>query len=201
MSKRLYVVSVVLLFCGMVFAAEETGNASIKPLAWAVGYDEGLSAKLFLPKNISVNLSVGYTVTGADSVYKQPLNNMLIKIGGAYLLKEFGKLRINAFVDIAESMVEGQLAHKALTGDDMTYYQWNTSGRLGLAPEFFISDHFSFTYKFGAFVTFYGTTYKLNADESGIEKKDDGYTQGGVLGFQNNTPLLFLQNISLYYYF
>ncbi len=201
MSNMRMAVSMVLLGCGVLLAADQPGSAVVKPFAWGIGYDEGISAKLFLTQRISVNLGVGYSVMGADSVYKQPINSALFKVGGAFLLTEFEKLRINAFVDFAETMNEGQLAPTIRPGPNFVYYQWNSSGRIGLAPEVFVTDHFSVTYKIGAIVTYYGTTYKLNANESDIEEKDDGYVEGGILGFKKNAPLLFLQSISLYFYF
>jgi hypothetical protein len=201
MSKILGVMLTVFLWNGMAFAAEESGSPVVKPYSWAVGYDEGLSGKIFLPKGFSANLSLGYTASGADSVYRQPTNSLLIKVGGGYLLKQFNRLCINGFVDFAEIMNEGQLAYTTMKGPNKVYYQWSSSGRIGLAPEFFLADHFSITYKFGLSLTYVGTTYTFNADESGLEKKDNSYTDFGVLGFQKNAPLQFLHNISFYVYF
>jgi hypothetical protein len=198
MSRKISVFSIVLVVCGLALAADES---SIKPMTWGVGYDEGLSGKLFLPLNISVNLSVGYSVIGQSTAKEQPMNSLLLKVGGQYMLKQFGSLRMNVFLDFAEIMNEGQLARKTFEGENLAFYQWSSSIRAGCAPEYFISDHFSLCYKLGVVTTFVGNTFKLNAQESGLEKNNDDHIEGGVLGYNKSSPLDFLQNFSLYFYF
>lgn len=189
---------IMCLLCGINLAGDGSGTGSSKI---ALGYDEGLSTKYVFSKKWTANISVGYSVVGADSIYKQPLNDALVKIGGQYIIAEFSKLRVGGFIDFVETMKEGQLAYATMPGPEKVFYQWNSSGRIGLAPELFLSEHFSITYKFGAIINYYGTTYMLNADESGLETKDNSYLTGGVYGFQGNSPFMLLQNIALYVYF
>jgi hypothetical protein len=198
MARFSGILLMMCLLCAITRAGAEPGTGLSK---YALGYDEGLSAKYIIAQKWSANVSVGYDVVGADSVYKQPLNTVLLKIGGQYIIAEFNRLRVGGFLDFVETMKEGQLTHTAVVGPDKIYYQWSSSGRIGLAPELFLSDHLSITYKFGAIINFFGTTYKLNADESGIETKDNGYVTGGVFGFQSNSPFMLIHNIALYVYF
>jgi hypothetical protein len=189
---------VLCLLCGAALAGDESGAPSSK---LAVGYDEGLSAKYAFSKKWSAAISLGYEVVGADSAYKQPLSTALAKIGGQYCIAEFSKLRVGGFIDFVETMKEGQVAYTKMVGPYKVYYQWNSGARIGLSPELFLSDHVSISYKFGATVNYFGPTYKLNADESDLETRDNSYIAGGVYGFQGNTPFMFLQNIAVYVYF
>ncbi|MGB7568481.1 MAG: hypothetical protein WBM07_11520 [Chitinivibrionales bacterium] len=197
MARSISILWAICLLCGTTIAGDPDKSAA----KWAVGYDEGLSGKYEITQKWSANISVGYNVVGADSAYKQPLNTALAKIGCQFIITEFNRLHIGAFVDLVETMKEEELAYMTMVGPDAVFYQWNTSGRIGLAPEFFLTDHFSLTYKFGVAVNYFGNTYKLNADESGIETKDNSYITGGVYGYQSNSPFMLLQNIALYVYF
>ncbi len=201
MFKRAGVLGLVLLWCGMAGAANDSGSAAVRQHGWAVGYDEGLAGKFYFTNQISAGLSIGYMVTGADAVYKQPMNLFLLKIGGQYLLKDYRKARVSAFLDFVGTMKEGQIAYTTRTGPNKVYYQWITSARLGLAPEIFVTDKISLTYKFGLQLTNFGNTYKLNADESATERNKDNYVQAGVYGFQSDSPFMLLHNIALLVYF
>jgi len=189
----------IALWCGMALAANDSGSV-VRKNAWAVGYDEGLAGKYFLMNKLSANLSVGYMVTGGDAPYTQPMNVLQIKIGGQYLLKEYKQTRISGFLDIAELMKQGQLVY-SFPRPNKTYNQWITSFRIGLAPELFIFDHVSLTYKFGLVLTNFGTTYKLNADQSSTERVKDNHVQAGVYGYQSDSPFMLLHNISFFLYF
>jgi hypothetical protein len=200
MLKKAGVLGMVVLWCGMAFAANDSGSV-IHKNAWAVGYDEGLAGKYFIDNKISANLSLGYTVKGGDAPYVQPINTLQIKIGGQYLLREYKKVRVNAFLDMAGMMKQGQVAYQTKVGPNKTFNQWIASFRLGLAPELFIFDHVSLTYKFGLVLTSFGTTYKLNADESSTERVKDNHAQFGVYGYQSDSPFMLLHNISFFVYF
>jgi hypothetical protein len=200
MSKKTGVLCMILLWCSMAAAANDSGSA-VHSHSWAVGYDEGLAGKFFVTNNISANLSVGYTVTGAHVTYEQPVNLLLIKAGGQCLIKEYRKVRINGFVDLVEMLKQGQIPYMTRTGPNKRFNQWITSGRLGLSPELFIADHVSLTYKFGFILTNFGATYKLNSNESATESNKDDRIQAGVYGFQSDSPFMLLHNISFFVYF
>lgn len=191
----------MLLCCSMAWTAENTESGAVHRLSWAVGYDEGLAGKLFVTEKISVNAALGYMVTGARSPIEQPTNTLSLKIGGDYLLKEFDKLRMNAFFEFAEQMKQGQVQYATRVGGNKRYNQWNEHFRLGLSPELFITDHFSLTYKFGLQMAIIGNTYKLNDDESGTESNDDSHIKFGVYGFESNEPFMLLHNFCLMFYF
>jgi hypothetical protein len=201
MIKKTGVLGIMLLCCSMAWSADNAGSGSVHAMSWAVGYDEGLSAKLFFTDAISAHIGVGYMVTGAKTPVEQPLNELLLKIGGCYTIKEYRQLRMNVFIEFAEQMKQGQVAYRNPAVPNMRYNQWNSMWRVGLAPEVFITDNFSLTYKFGFQLTYFGDTYKLNAAESGPETNDDNYLKAGVYGSQSDSPFMLLHNFAFMFYF
>jgi hypothetical protein len=196
-SKRL---CAVLVLCSAAFiAANSAESGTVKQFSWAIGYDEGLSAKLFVTDKIATQLSIGYNVLGADTLWKVPNNQALLKVGGAYLLKGFDRLRVNAFLDGVLIMNQDQLQYTNPVYNKR-YNRWDVAGRIGLAPELFLTDHFSVSYKFGLQYIYYGTRYKLNANQTDTESSKTDHSEIGVYGAAGG-PFQLLQNLGVMVYF
>jgi hypothetical protein len=196
----------IVAACSVIFSAAlsiKGSEASISPLTWAVGYEEGLTFKLYVTNQIAGQVSIGYSAIGADTLRKVPINSLSAKIGGAYLLKNFSALRVNAFLDGFVVMNQDQLVYQQSTQQNpynKRYNRFDFGGRLGLAPEFFLTDHLSITYKFGLQYTYYGSRFKLNADESGLESCKTDHSELSVYGWGTG-PFQLLHNIGVLVYF
>ncbi|MDD5673551.1 MAG: hypothetical protein PHC61_05285 [Chitinivibrionales bacterium] len=193
----------LLLLCSgaLLFVnAAEGGGASGEKASWAVGYDEGLSFKMNITDKIAGQASIGYNVVGADTLRQVPVNQFLFKIGGAYLLKDFSKLRVNAFLDLVGIMNQDQLAYTTSDAYNKRYNRFDFAVRTGLAPEIFITDNISLTYKFGLQYIYYGSRYQLNTLETDTQSSKTGHSEFGVYG-AGSGPFQLLHNIGLMIYF
>jgi hypothetical protein len=157
----------------------EESSSAVGQGTFGVGYDEGLHVRVLLLDNVSAYASFGFYTKGADSVYKQPLNNISWKLGGEYVFKKFDKLNIGAFGEWREEVSQG-LTARAQGLNTMRYNQWHTTFRIGVRPEWFILDRLSIDYKFGIQYTHHTPTFKLNTAQDGMESNNDDYDQVGV---------------------
>jgi len=196
MRKAHLLLAMVALFCAGAAAAD------IGAGTWSVGYDEGLSGKVFVAPALSINAGVGYGLVGADTILRQSMNSLQIKAGCAYLLKDLDKVRANAFIDLFGRLNQHALVHTQLADRyDEVYTVWDLGVRLGLAPELFIAENLSFTYKFGVEYYYQTTGFKFNADESGLTSTKSEHSVFGTYGLGADAPLTMLNSISLCIYF
>jgi hypothetical protein len=182
MVKKAVVLGLVLLCCGMGWAAESPGGSL------AVGYDEGLVARYQISRIIpmvlpefSAYLGLAYYVHGADTVGEQPLNCFAFKLGGEYTFRDWEKFRLHAFVEWREEMVQQQVYLPGTPfNNHERYNQWNSIFRTGIRPEFFINNHFSFDYRLGLQLVYHSSDFKPNDANTGIEKMKNGHAEFGV---------------------
>jgi hypothetical protein len=176
---------VCLLICSCafktVFAAEEKN-----PGAGTIGiaYDEGLSGKYYLLDNVFLKASLFYSVIGARDTGDQPLNTFAIKVGGGYVIGDYGKLRLSAFGEIGERLHQDQTAEPTIrkTTGQIRYNLWDTYFRAGVCPELFINQHFSIDYKFGIEFAYMGTSYIINQNKDGVQSLNNDYGQFRTYG-------------------
>jgi hypothetical protein len=157
---------------------EESSDA-VGQGTFGVGYDEGLSVRVLVLDNVSAYASFGFFTKGADTVYRQPLNNISWKLGGEYVFKKWDKLNLGAFGEWRQEMQQGE-TERALSLSTLRYNQWNTIFRIGVRPEWFILDRLSIDYKFGIQYIHHGPTFKLNATQNGVESNKNDYDEAGV---------------------
>lgn len=188
MARTLSMLLAVCVLCGASLAGEAGVNGS----KWAAGYDEGLVVRYFLMEKIGLYGSLAYFVKGSDTVGFKPLHDFAWKLGGEYLVRSWEKLRVNAFLEWREEMVQGNTAGTVSidqngTQQHLRYNQWNTIFRVGVRPELFINDHLSFDYKFGLQFFNHGNEYKVNDDRSGLESRKNRYSEFGV--YEGRSPV------------
>lgn len=186
-------------------AESSESYSSVSRMTIGVGYNEGVSGKVFLIPELAAYLGVGYSVVGADTILRRPLHSLKTKLGVEYLLAAPGsRLRINLFLEAMEEWEQFALAYdqvgKNKNRNDEVYNVWSTHVRLGLAPEIFITPFVSIGYRFGAQATYHGTHYQFNADGSDLESKESDHFSGGVFGHDTKAPIL-LHNMSFTLYF
>jgi len=82
------------------------------------------------------------------------------------------------------------------------YNIWNTRIRLGVLPEFFVTDNVSISYKIGIQYIYHGTEYKVNAAGDGLESIDSDHSEFGVFASGLAVPgqLYAFYNISFTWY-
>jgi hypothetical protein len=188
---------VICLGAAGVCAGDDKPN--IKPLTLGVGYDEGLSGKLFVTDRIAAYLSLGYDVTGAQTGLDQPVNNFSSKLGASFVLFESSKFLLHTFVEGMDLMTQHQLVPSDPAKVKVRYNKWDAAARAGLCPEIFLTDCFSISYKFGFEYYYHGSDYQLNnADET--QKVGNGYSSAGIYGY-NTGKYMLLHNIGLTVYF
>jgi hypothetical protein len=161
------------------------GDSFPKAGSFALSYDEGLAARYFLKDKIGVYVGVAYSVIGPDTVTYQPINSLAVKIGGEYGIFNWEKMRVWAFGEWREELVQknsdgtvnidqnGNVAHQR-------YNTFNTIFRAGVRPELFINNHLSFDYKFGIEFINHSADFKVNKDKSGLESMKNDFSEFGV---------------------
>jgi hypothetical protein len=192
MRRSLTVAMAVLcVFAASVWSQNTSAGAGAGAGGIGIGFDEGAFARLYIINNVAAYIGFGYYVIGADTVTDQPLNRATWKVGGEYVFKDFGKLRVNAFAECKEELNQGQTA--PVNGATIRFNEWNTIIRIGIRPEWFLLDNLSIDYKIGMQYTHYGTSFKLNADGSGVESRKNDHDEFGF--YCGRSP--FLENHSL----
>ncbi len=182
---------------------------SFGQLRIATGYDEGLSLKLGFTDKISAYTSLGYRSFTADSVYHQPINSFWGKLGGTYMVKEFGKLKLNLFLEVGTMIqnLETEALSQAGDGSTLRYNTYDIFGRIGAYPELFITDHISIGYKIGLEGIYKDNHFEINEDGNGLKDKDDDHWVTGIFAAgssmfdeRNDSPIsgLFAHNIVIF---
>jgi hypothetical protein len=173
----------VCMTSGTLFTANsQTGPAQSKAGSIGVCYDEGLGARFWATDNIPLYGSIFYWVDGARKYNHQPLNTFAFKLGGGYSFLNWEKVKIPAVLEIRVKVDQGETGPKIGFTSFNRYNVWSLVTRVGIAPELFITDHFSIAYKLGLELGYIGSTFKLNKDASDLEKNHDDYGWFGTFG-------------------
>jgi hypothetical protein len=187
---------VLCLSAAGVFAGDDKPN--ISPLTLGIGYDEGLSGKLFLTDRFALYLSLGYDVTGAPTGRDQPINNFSSKLGFSFALFESSKFLLHTFVEGMDLMTQHLLEPTDPAKVKVRYNKWDVAARAGLCPELFLTDRLSLSYKFGFEYVSHGTDYQLN-DAGETQKVNNNYSSAGIYGYTTGKYML-LHNIGITVY-
>lgn len=178
MLRFLMAFTAILSISAASISGEESSGA-VGQGTFGVGYDEGLSVRVLVLDNVSAYASFAFHTMGADTFFRQSLNNISWKLGGEYVFKKWDKLNLGAFGEWRQEMQQGE-TERALGLNTLRYNQWNTIFRIGVRPEWFILDRLSIDYKFGIQYIHHGPTFKLNAAQNGVESNKDDYDEAGV---------------------
>ncbi len=182
----------------------ETGKSSPRANTWGVCFDEGLGARCWITDDIPIYASVFLWSVGADSVLHQPLNTFSLKLGGGYKFFQLGRLALPAVLEVMVNMDQYEIPPLAGDNNYKRCNLWSVAFRIGAAPEFFITDHFSIGYKFGIEFGHIGTEYEANLDNSDTESSESDHNYFGFFGFGAENPgskMRFLESILLTIYF
>ncbi len=190
----------------VVIAALLAGSVGVKALPSqgdiAISIDEGIVGRVQILDQVSGYVGFGYHLMGPDTVTNQPLSQLSWKLGGEYLLKQWDRLRFNAFGEWRQALKQGQL-EPAVDGTILRYNQWSSYFRVGVRPELFLLDNLSIDYKMAVQFVSHGPTFKLNAERSSTESNHNDYREFGFYSgsnpFWDGNPLLFNIGITLYF--
>lgn len=180
MLKRQTLFLLLLLAIGSFAAGDSVSTEYVEKGVFGFGYDEGLSGRVFITDRVSTYLSIGYYMKSPDTTGRNILNEVSLKIGGEYRFLTFDRLAVGAFGEVKEKMIQGEVDAQREDNTFMRYNRWDTSVRLGIRPEFFITPHISLDYKFGIQFDAVGSDYELNEDGSGLKKMDNDYQKLGL---------------------
>lgn len=200
MTRRLHCILLLLLILV---------TASFSQIKIASGYDEGISLKLGFTEKISAYASLGYRSFTADSVYHQPINSYWGKLGGTLMVKEFGRLKLNLFLELGTLIqnLETEQLSQSGNGSTLRYNTFDIFSRIGAYPEFLITDHISVGYKIGFEGIYKDNHFELDEAGTGLkDKKDDHFVTGlfaagsSMFDDRNNSPIsgLFAHNFVLF---
>ena len=149
---------------------------------FGIGYDEGIALSYHFSDRTSIMLAGGYTVTGADTVNRQPLGRANAKLCLSSSFVRFGPVELTGFIDVQGGLVQEELGPINGSASYTRVNIWGGRARLGLSPELFFGEHFSLSYRFGGALFYNGTKYKLNSNKSSTEATKSDYLSGGVFG-------------------
>jgi hypothetical protein len=170
----------ILTFCCVVSA-----QSPVKGGTLSLRYDEGLGLRVFANEMLSFHVSGFYWLETPERDSLQPLNTVGFKGGVAVNLYSTKKFRLPIFLEYLGEMHQGQIDVRN-DGDKnyKRYNIWDHTGRLGLAPEVFFTEHFSLTYKFGVQLTYFGKEFIANREQSGLasDENDQDHVEVGVYG-------------------
>ncbi len=176
----------VWLACMLVCACVvQSKAAEMTAGRWAIGYDEGIGGRYYVVDAFSVHGALDYRVTGADTVGRQPINTIALKLGGGYALLMNESVALSLFGEWRQELNQMETAQRVPqsgTNVDATmrYNQWNTIFRLGVRPEVFITDQFSIDYRAGVEFIMHGTEYELNATNDDTRSKENDFLEFGI---------------------
>lgn len=177
MGKRL--VAALVLGLGL---SVMTANAD--PGKLAIGYDEGLAARMQIIPKLFGHASLNYQVSGADTVGDQPLQNFFVKLGGSYELLGDETVNLSGFGEYG-LMLQQYQAKETLTGDEFSLKRYNSLDNIirgGAALQWTPTKHLAFIYRMGLEYRSHGEHFKLNGSRSDTETLDDGYSEFRVYG-------------------
>lgn len=181
MNKKLTPLLLLLFLMVGSYANEESVSTKfVEKGVFGFGYDEGLSGRFFITDKVNAYLSFGYYMVSPDTMGKNVLNEYSLKIGGEYRFATFNRLAVSAFGEVKERVVQGEVDAGRPDNTHMRYNRWDTSFRIGVRPEFFITPNISVDYKFGLQFDAIGSDYELSEDGNGLVRKENQHQELGL---------------------
>lgn len=174
------------------FGFDESGIACrYRPFKRQNGYEQ----------RVIVTAGAMVDIVMPQNPYQQNLRTFHIKIGAAYDFILYPRMRIAAYGEFMEKMVERETGPLITKIQASRYPVWIYKVRAGVLLTLFSIERFMLTYRIGGEYAYFSPIYQLNETKTALKKIGTGTLRIGLAGAETSILEGLINNIGIYFYF